>query len=48
MTLIATDTTNYHHISTTLNMPLGSIGPIRARSIARLQRHHELRDYAAA
>jgi RNA polymerase sigma factor (sigma-70 family) len=48
MTLIATDTTNYHHISSTLNMPIGSIGPIRARSIARLQRHHELRDYAAA
>ncbi|HEV7808928.1 MAG TPA: sigma-70 family RNA polymerase sigma factor [Solirubrobacteraceae bacterium] len=48
MTLIATDTTNYHHISTTLNMPIGSIGPIRARSIARLQRHHQLRDYAAA
>lgn len=49
MTLIATDTTTtYQHIATTLNMPIGSIGPIRARSIARLQHHDELRDYATA
>ena len=49
MTLIATDTaTDYHHISSTLDMPIGSIGPIRARSIARLRRHDELRAYAAA
>ena len=48
MTLIAADsTTDYHHISTTLQMPIGSIGPIRARCIARLQHHHELRDFAA-
>jgi len=49
MTLIATDTAiDYQHISTTLNMPIGSIGPIRARSLARLQRHSELRDFATA
>jgi RNA polymerase sigma factor (sigma-70 family) len=48
MTLIATDTTTYDHIATTLDMPIGSIGPIRARSIARLRRHDELRDYATA
>ena len=48
MTLIATDsTTDYQQISSTLDMPIGSIGPIRARSIARLQHHHELRDFAA-
>jgi RNA polymerase sigma factor (sigma-70 family) len=49
MTLIATDTTiDYQHISSTLQMPIGSIGPIRARSLARLQRHTELREFAAA
>jgi RNA polymerase sigma factor (sigma-70 family) len=48
MTLIATDTTTYDHIATTLDMPIGSIGPIRARSIARLRCHDELRDYATA
>ena len=49
LTLIATDTAiNYQHISTTLNMPIGSIGPIRARSLARLQHHSELRDFATA
>ena len=49
MTLIATDTAvDYRHISTTLNMPVGSIGPIRARSLARLQRHNELREFATA
>ena len=49
MTLIATDTAvDYRHISTTLDMPVGSIGPIRARSLARLQRHNELREFATA
>ena len=49
LTLIATDPgTNYAHISTTLDMPLGSIGPIRARGLERLQRHSELREFAAA
>jgi len=49
MTLIATDTAvDYQHISSALNMPIGSIGPIRARSLARLQRHSELRDFATA
>ena len=43
MTMIAGDTApNYQHISETLAMPIGSIGPIRARSIARLLRHPEL------
>jgi hypothetical protein len=33
---------DYQHISQALAMPIGSIGPIRARSIARLLRHPEL------
>lgn len=44
MTLLACQATpNYRHISTTLGIPIGSIGPIRARSLTRLQRHPELR-----
>jgi RNA polymerase sigma factor (sigma-70 family) len=44
MTVIAAEPdADYRHISTTLSMPHGSIGPIRARSLARLQRHPELR-----
>ena len=43
MTLLAADTAaSYHDISATLSMPIGSIGPIRALSLARLQRHPEL------
>jgi RNA polymerase sigma factor (sigma-70 family) len=43
MTLLASDAaSDYQHISQTLAMPIGSIGPIRARSIARLLRHPEL------
>lgn len=43
MTLLASDAApDYQHISQTLAMPIGSIGPIRARSIARLLRHPEL------
>jgi RNA polymerase sigma factor (sigma-70 family) len=43
MTLLASDAApDYQHISQTLAMPMGSIGPIRARSIARLVRHPEL------
>lgn len=43
MTMLASDATpDYHHISQALAMPIGSIGPIRARSIARLLRHPEL------
>lgn len=49
MTLIAGEsTTNYEQISATLDMPVGSIGPIRARSLARLQHHPELREFASA
>ncbi len=44
MTLFASDPApDYRQISETLAMPIGSIGPIRARSLARLQRHPELR-----
>jgi RNA polymerase sigma factor (sigma-70 family) len=45
MTLIAGDTC-YEQIGTTLDMPLGSIGPIRSRCLTRLQRHPELRRLA--
>lgn len=49
MTLIADRRDpDYREISTALDMPIGSIGPIRARSLARLQRHAELRDFASA
>jgi RNA polymerase sigma factor (sigma-70 family) len=49
MTLIADEPgTRYEQIATTLGMPIGSIGPIRARSMARLQRHSELREFASA
>jgi len=35
---------SYQEISRELNMPIGSIGPTRARGMARLERHPELRD----
>jgi RNA polymerase sigma factor (sigma-70 family) len=37
---------NYEQISNALDIPIGSIGPIRQRSLARLQRHVELRKVA--
>ena len=40
--LASEEAPDYRHISQTLAMPIGSIGPIRARSIARLLRHPEL------
>jgi RNA polymerase sigma factor (sigma-70 family) len=44
MTLLLTQPTlDYQQISNRLLMPVGSIGPIRARSLARLSRHPELR-----
>ena len=44
MTLMLADPTlDYQQISHRLAMPVGSIGPIRARSLARLSRHPELR-----
>jgi RNA polymerase sigma factor (sigma-70 family) len=43
MTMLASDAApDYEHISQALAMPVGSIGPIRARSLARLLRHPEL------
>ena len=49
MTLLACDDgANYEQIGAKLDMPVGSIGPIRARSLARLQRHPELTEFAAA
>ena len=45
MTLIAGDA-GYEEIGTTLDMPMGSIGPIRSRCLARLQRNLELRQLA--
>lgn len=43
MTLLATEPdADYRHISVLLEMPIGSIGPIRARGLARLGRHPEL------
>lgn len=47
MTLLAEESTpDYRHISASLEMPTGSIGPIRARSLARLARNRELRALA--
>ena len=44
MTLIATEPAmDYQQLSAKLRMPVGSIGPTRARSLVRLQRHAELR-----
>ncbi len=43
MTLLASDAaTDYQQVAEALDMPIGSIGPIRARSLARLRRHPEL------
>ena len=45
MVLIASaPAADYGKISATLDMPIGSIGPTRARSLARLERHPELRE----
>lgn len=41
--LVAQPDADYRHISAALQMPLGSIGPIRARGLARLECHAELR-----
>jgi RNA polymerase sigma factor (sigma-70 family) len=47
MTLLVNEpAANYEQISSTLEIPVGSIGPIRQRSLARLQRHRELRKVA--
>lgn len=44
MVLLATTPTDYRDISAKLDMPIGSIGPTRARSLDRLSRHRELRE----
>ena len=44
MVLLVTTSTDYRSISARLDMPIGSIGPTRARSLDRLSRHRELRD----
>jgi RNA polymerase sigma factor (sigma-70 family) len=44
MTLLLIEPTlNYEQVGARLDMPVGSIGPIRARALARLSRHQELR-----
>jgi RNA polymerase sigma factor (sigma-70 family) len=42
MTLLAEAGPSYEEISATLDMPIGSIGPIRARGLVRLRRDAEL------
>lgn len=49
MTLLVTEPTmDYHELSARLRMPIGSIGPTRARSLVRLQRNAELRSVCQA
>jgi RNA polymerase sigma factor (sigma-70 family) len=43
--LVAQPDTDYEQLSTALAMPVGSIGPIRGRSLDRLRRHPELRSF---
>jgi RNA polymerase sigma factor (sigma-70 family) len=44
MVLLVTEPVDYRQISAKLDMPIGSIGPTRARSLTRLGRHQELRE----
>jgi RNA polymerase sigma factor (sigma-70 family) len=44
MVLLVTAPADYRQISATLDMPIGSIGPTRARSLTRLGRHRELQE----
>jgi RNA polymerase sigma factor (sigma-70 family) len=49
MTLLVTEPSmDYQQLSAKLRMPIGSIGPTRARSLMRLQRHAELRSVCQA
>jgi RNA polymerase sigma factor (sigma-70 family) len=49
MTLLVTDPDlSYDEVGRRLEMPIGSIGPIRARSLERLRRHEPLRALHAA
>jgi RNA polymerase sigma factor (sigma-70 family) len=46
MTLLVSEPAmQYQEVSAALAMPIGSIGPIRARSLVRLARHPELRPF---
>jgi RNA polymerase sigma factor (sigma-70 family) len=46
MTLLTVEPApSYRQISALLDIPIGSIGPIRARSLDRMRRHYELRAY---
>ena len=40
--LVTRPAVDYSHVSELLSMPIGSIGPTRARSLARLSRNHHL------
>jgi DNA-directed RNA polymerase specialized sigma24 family protein len=46
--LIAEPAPSYAEISAALDIPVGSIGPIRQRCLARLRRNRELVDLLAA
>jgi RNA polymerase sigma factor (sigma-70 family) len=48
MVLLATAPADYREISARLGMPMGSIGPTRARSLERLRRHPDVRDLLLA
>jgi len=48
MTLLLEPDTDYQNISATLKMPVGSIGPTRARGLTSLRRDAELRDHYLA
>jgi RNA polymerase sigma factor (sigma-70 family) len=48
MVLLVTAPVDYRQISAKLDMPIGSIGPTRARSLTRLGRHRELRELHCA
>jgi hypothetical protein len=41
--LLTQPTLDYRQVSEMLGMPIGSVGPTRARSLARLERDAELR-----
>jgi RNA polymerase sigma factor (sigma-70 family) len=43
--LVAEPAMQYQDVSAALSIPIGSIGPIRARSLVRLARHPELRPF---
>lgn len=48
MVLLLCEPQDYREVSATLNMPVGSIGPTRARSMVRLQDNDELRELQLA